>query len=87
MNVYEQKRQDRIDRNESRADKARRLAEQIEASARKRAEAIPFGQPILIGHHSETRDRNYRGRIVRDYGRASTLRAYAVDADRKLNHF
>jgi hypothetical protein len=27
------------------------------------ASAIPFGQPILIGHHSEGRDRNYRGRI------------------------
>ena len=24
---------------------------------------IPFGQPILVGHHSETRDRNYRKRI------------------------
>lgn len=27
------------------------------------AAGIPFGQPILIGHHSETRDRNYRERI------------------------
>lgn len=26
-------------------------------------EAIPFGQPILVGHHSEKRDRNYRARI------------------------
>ena len=25
-------------------------------------EAIPFGQPILVGHYSEQRDRNYRGR-------------------------
>ncbi len=27
------------------------------------AQAIPFGQPILVGHHSEKRDRRYRGRI------------------------
>jgi hypothetical protein len=27
------------------------------------AEVIPFGQPILVGHHSEKRDRAYRGRI------------------------
>lgn len=28
------------------------------------ASVIPFGQPILVGHHSEGRDRNYRGRIA-----------------------
>jgi hypothetical protein len=27
------------------------------------ADAIPFGQPILVGHHSEGRDRRYRDRI------------------------
>ncbi|MBP2657188.1 MAG: hypothetical protein H6Q69_220 [Firmicutes bacterium] len=27
--------------------------------AKKMAEYIPFGQPILIGHHSEQRDRNF----------------------------
>lgn len=85
MNTFELKRQARINRNESRADKARRLADQIEQSARKRAEVIPFGQPILIGHHSEKRDRNYRGRIVRDYERASRLRAYAAECDRKAD--
>lgn len=29
------------------------------------ARVIPFGQPILVGHHSEGRDRNYRDRIDR----------------------
>jgi hypothetical protein len=27
------------------------------------ADAIPMGQPILVGHHSEKRDRRYRDRI------------------------
>ena len=27
------------------------------------ASVIPFGQPILVGHHSERRDRSYRDRI------------------------
>lgn len=31
----------------------------------KMGEAIPFGQPILIGHYSEKTDRAYRGRMVR----------------------
>lgn len=34
---------------------------------------IPFGQPILIGHHSENRDRNYRKRIHHTYGKAYEL--------------
>jgi hypothetical protein len=31
------------------------------------ADAIPFGQPILVGHHSEKRDRNYRNKIHRTF--------------------
>lgn len=83
MNTFEQQRQSRIARMESRADRARGMAARIEQSARKRAEIIPFGQPILIGHHSETRDRNYRGRITRDFDRAARLRAYADECDRR----
>lgn len=45
------------------ADKARDRSDAAFATAAKRAEAIPFGQPILVGHHSEKRDRNYRARI------------------------
>ena len=43
----------------SKAEKSTELYEQ----ARDMASAIPFGQPILVGHHSEKRDRNYRQRI------------------------
>ena len=28
---------------------------------------IPFGQPILVGHHSEKSDRAYRGRITNKF--------------------
>ena len=34
------------------------------------ASAIPFGQPILVGHHSEGRDRRYRDRIHNTFGKA-----------------
>lgn len=35
------------------------------SDAHDRAAVIPFGQPILAGHHSEGRDRRYRAGIVR----------------------
>lgn len=60
---YDQKKQARIDRLEAAADKAQATGSALVDSARKMASVIPLGQPILIGHHSEKRDRAYRGRI------------------------
>lgn len=34
------------------------------------ADCIPFGQPILVGHHSEGRDRNFRKRIHNTFGKS-----------------
>ena len=52
------------------------------------SEAIPFGQPIIVGHHSEQSDRNYRKRIsdkfesaFREQGKADELRAKAEAAE------
>jgi hypothetical protein len=60
----------RRERMEERQAKREEWAQKREASARDTSdtartmrEAIPFGQPILVGHHSEKRDRNYRARI------------------------
>lgn len=70
MNSYEQ-------RQEARRERLLRIAEKLEAEgnaryqrARQMASAIPFGQPILVGHHSEKRDRNYRARIHTNFGKA-----------------
>lgn len=38
--------------------------------ARDMAVQTPFGQPILVGHHSENRDRNFRDRIHNTFGKA-----------------
>src|SRR3546814_11195613 len=43
-------------------------------------EAIPFGQPILVGHYSEGRDRNYRQRIHNTYGKA-------FDLEKRADHY
>lgn len=63
-------------RREARAERRRDWAEGRAAKAgadleraRSMAGAIPFGQPIHVGHHSERTDRNYRDRISRTYER------------------
>lgn len=63
MNSYEEKKQARIDRLRDAAKRASQESDALHEQAHKMADMIPFGQPILIGHHSERRDRNYRGRI------------------------
>jgi len=55
------------------ADKNRQLAQNTYNQAHKMADIIPLGQPILIGHHSESRDRNYRDRIQNKFEKAHEL--------------
>lgn len=59
-----------IGRSEKRAEKADKNADNLLERAREMAAIIPFGQPILVGHHSEKRDRNYRDKIHNTYGKA-----------------
>jgi len=75
------------DRAESRAERFENRAESAESASQvayKRShdmlDAIPFGQPILIGHHSEQRDRNYRER-------AWNLMGKAVSESDKAKHY
>ncbi len=48
-------------------------------------EAIPFGQPILVGHHSEQRDRRYRARIDSHFSQAVALEKKAAFYENKAN--
>ena len=72
-NHYEQRQAAKRERLEELADKARREAEAAGNHARRMASVIPFGQPILVGHHSEGRDRRYRARISATYDRSYQL--------------
>jgi hypothetical protein len=78
MNAYEQKLVARKVKLEDRAAKARSESETTYQRARGMAAVIPFGQPILIGHHSEKRDRNFRNRIHDTYGKAFALQDKAA---------
>ena len=58
------------ERYESLSANAQTKGHALHSKAHQMAEAIPFGQPILIGHHSEKRDRRYRDRIHSTFGKA-----------------
>lgn len=70
---YEAKRQGRYERLLAAADKAERESTGLLDRAHAMADVIPFGQPILVGHHSERRDRNYRAKIESKYRRGYEL--------------
>jgi len=77
MNPYEMKQEARRARLAARAQRLRALAERLAQQASEQAAVIPFGQPILVGHHSEKRDRNYRARISRAFEKAAALERQA----------
>jgi hypothetical protein len=85
MNDFERRRFERKQRQADRADRLAREASATYNRAREMASVIPFGQPILVGHHSEKRDRNYRNRIHNTFGKAFALSKAAEEAERRAN--
>lgn len=83
MNHYEQRQAARKERLERIAAKLQAEGNARYKRAREMAAAIPFGQPILVGHHSEKRDRNYRGRIHNNFGKAFALQKAAEEVAAK----
>lgn len=70
MNTYEEKIEARKQRYEELAVKKSAESAALLNKAHKMASAIPFGQPILVGHYSEKSDRAYRDKIVNTDHRA-----------------
>lgn len=60
---YEERKSRRIERFKELAAKNEAKSDQEFKRASEMASIIPLGQPILVGHHSEKKDRNYRNRI------------------------
>lgn len=77
MNSYERKQEDRKQRLIDLADRMQSASDAAYKRARDMASIIPMGQPILVGHHSEKRDRNYRARIWRTQDRCLELQRKA----------
>jgi hypothetical protein len=71
---------ERADRLEGRAGRATSEAEARYAAARREADLIPPGQPILVGHHSERGHRAALKRIDNNMRRS-------IEADRAATHY
>jgi hypothetical protein len=67
---YYKKQEKRIERYSNLADKKQAESDQLRDQAHRMADVIPFGQPILVGHYSEGRDRNYRAKIDNKFRKA-----------------
>lgn len=83
MNSYEEKQEARRERLENAAAATRTAANMTYKRAREISSAIPFGQPIIVGHYNEGRDRNYRARIHNTFGRAFALNDRAEELARR----
>ncbi len=75
--AYEAQRAARIERLDNRAARVQAESKTALDRAKGMSSAIPFGQPILVGHHSEGRDRRYRERIDKTYRRGFELQTEA----------
>jgi hypothetical protein len=73
---YEERKENRIDRLAEKAAEAHSEAQAQFNRAHKIGSAIPFGQPILVGHHSEAHARA-------DANRIDTAMRKGVEADNK----
>jgi hypothetical protein len=77
---FEERKQNRIEYAQAQSAKNDQKAEQLYNSAKEMAGCIPFGQPILVGHHSEGRDRNFRKKIHNTFGKS-------FEAQEKAKHY
>ena len=85
MTTRRERLERKVERRRSWADSRRLEANTRLNRAKIMADGIPFGQPILIGHHSEKRDRNYRERIRGNFEKAFEAGAMADHHVSKAN--
>ncbi|MAZ78116.1 MAG: conjugal transfer protein TraC [Legionellaceae bacterium] len=80
LNAYEAKQEARRERYEQRAENAARRSDSRHDAARAQVAGIPFGQPILVGHHSEKRHR-------RDLAKHDNHMRAAIDESKKADYY
>ncbi|MEI6501592.1 MAG: DUF3560 domain-containing protein [Armatimonadota bacterium] len=87
---YADRKAERIARYEDRADNAEARAAQLLKAGQEALDAIPFGQPILVGHYSEKGDRAYRARtfatIDRGFAESAKAEHYRDKAAAAMNN-
>jgi hypothetical protein len=78
--AFDEKRERRINRLQTCAANAEKRSDQLWAAGHKLVENIPFGQPILVGHHSEKHHR-------RTIERAQNKSSQAVEEHKKADYY
>jgi hypothetical protein len=73
LSDYHEKQAQKVIRYTELSEKNEKRAEQVRKQADDMLSVIPFGQPILVGHYSEQRDRNYRNRAFNKIGKSIEL--------------
>lgn len=81
-----ERRMRRIANAEKQAAKNEAESDRLYIQAKEMISVIPFGQPVLVGHHSEGRDRRYRGKIHDTFGKSFALQEKAVLQGKSGNH-
>lgn len=77
---YEERKQNRIEAFQNLAAKNEELSNSAYEHSRKLADVIPFGQPILVGHHSERGHRSHLKKINSAMGKS-------VEAAKKAKYY
>lgn len=87
---YNGKKEARIERYQELAEKHDRLSTAAYNQSKTMASVIPMGQPILVGHYSEGRDRRYRDKIWNKMGQSvkhsETAEYYTDKAEAAANN-
>jgi hypothetical protein len=83
LNAYEARQEARRERLLGIAARLKAEGSSRYARAQALASVIPFGQPILVGHHSEGRDRRYREKIHRTFVAAFEADKRAKELERR----
>lgn len=89
MNAYEAKQQKKKEHYEAAAEKSDKRATDHHKANRAISDMIPFGQPILVGHHSEKRHRgdlkkmrNHADKMVEEMDKAEYYQNKAAGVGR-----
>jgi hypothetical protein len=67
---FESRKERRLDNAHRQGLKNRKLSKSFYERSTSMARCIPMGQPILVGHHSEKRDRRFRKRMWNIMGKS-----------------
>ncbi len=80
MNHYEEKQARKLERFQELAEKNNTLSDENYDRSRKLGEMIPFGQPILVGHHSEKGHRRALDKI-------NNLMSKSIEQEKKADYY